>query len=334
MKAILENDKCYSCVSHSIGASFNTDGKRRDRIDVEEARGCFDFTIEKHQSCTADGRPIAKQWHLRRSDDDAIIPTRGLGDEFRPVQHLQVFDYIVNDLMPQVPEMKLETVGTLHGGGTGIVMAKFGDDFGIPGDKSPHESRLFFINPNGRSSLMMGFTNVRLWCQNQLPAAIRTTNESVKGGDGFRVAHTTNAEIKVDNAVQVIYDQLHAVRHLKMREERLAEIEATEANLHHLLNKLFPLSGFEEGTVGHTRMLNQREAVTRQWESGETAVSFEGDSAAKLLNCFTYPVYNPSSVGKGTDLAQITFAGTVGSRADKVRKLLDAVEEEVGASAA
>ena len=120
----------------------------------------------------------------------------------------------------------------------------------------------------------------------------------------------------------------------KMREERLAEIEATEANLHHLLNKLFPLSGFEEGSVGHTRMLNQRDAVTRQWESGETAVTFEGDSAAKLLNCFTYPVYNPSSVGKGTDMAQITFAGTVGSRADKVRTILDAVEAEVGAAAA
>ena len=334
MKAILENDKCYSCVKHSIGLAFNTDGKMRDHIDAEEARGCFDFTLDKHQSCTADGRPIAKQWHLRRSDDDSIVPTRGLGDEFRPVQHLQVYDYIMNDIMPQVPEMQLETVGTLHGGGTGIIMAKFGDGFKIAGDKSPHESRLFFINPNGRSSLMMGFTNVRLWCQNQLPAAIRTTTASVKKGDGFRIAHTTNAEIRVDNAVQVIYDQLHAVRHLKQREERLAEIEATEANLAHVLNKLFPLSGFEEGSVGYTRMQNQREAVIRQWDGGETDLSFDGDSAAKLLNCFTYPVYNPPSVGKGTDIAQITYAGTVGSRADRVRRILDAVEAEVGVAAA
>lgn len=334
MKAILANDKCCSCVKHAIGSCFNTDGVKRDHITVEDARGCFDFTLEKHQSCTADGRPIAKQWHLRRSDDDTIVPTRGLGDEFCPVQHLQVFDYIVNDIMPQVPEMKLETVGTLHGGGTGIIMATFGDGFGIPGDKSPHESRLFFVNPNGRSSLVMGFTNVRLWCQNQLPAAIRTATASAKAGHGFRVAHTTNAEIRVDGAVQAIYDQLHAVRHLKRREERLAEIEATEANLSHLLAKLFPLTGFEEGSVGHTRMLNQREAVVKQWQDGETAQSFEVDSAAKLLNCFTYPVYNPSSVGKGTDMAQITFAGTVGSRADKVRRILDMVEAEVGVTAA
>ncbi len=329
MKAILANDKCLSCIEHQHAHAFNTDGKKRDHIDIDEAYSCFNFTLEKHRSCTEDGRPLAKQWHLRRSDDDSIVPTRGLGDEFKPVQHLQVFDYIVNDIMPQVPEMKLETVGTLHGGGTGIITAKFGDDFHITGDKSPHESRLFFFNPNGRSSLLMGFTNVRLWCQNQLSAAIKSVKTAARCGNGFKIQHTTNADVKCDAAIKLIYDHFGAVRHLMKREERLAQVEATEANLNNLLNKFFPLSKFEEGTIGYTRMDNQRQAVIQQWVDGETAQSFEGNSAAKLLNCFTYPVYNPASIGKGTDIAQLTFAGTVGSRADKVGEILLAVEKEV-----
>lgn len=329
MKGLLKNDKCYSCVDHKIGQAFNTDGKMRDHIDIDEAYSCFNFTLEKHQSCTEDGRPISKQWHLRRSDDDSIVPTRGLGDEFKPVQHLQVFDYIVNDIMPQVPEMKLETVGTLHGGATGIIMAKFGDNFKVTGDHSPHESRLFFMNPNGRSSLLMGFTNVRLWCQNQLSAAIKTAREAAKIGNGFRIQHTTNADVKCDQAIKLIYNQVGAVRHLQMREERLAQVEATEANLSHLLNKFFPLGKFEVGSIGYTRMENQRQAVIQQWVDGDTAQSFDGNSGAKLLNCFTYPIYNPASIGKGSDIAQITYAGTVGCRADKVGEILHAVETEV-----
>lgn len=330
MKGILPNDKCFSCVSGKIGNAFNTDGIVRDHIDIDEARSAFDFEIKKFQSCTEDGRPLPKQWHLRRSDDDAIIPTRGLGDEFQPVQHLQVFDYIMNDIMPQVPEMKLETVGTLHGGGTGVIMAKFGDDFKIAGDKSPHTSRLFFFNPNGKSSLIMGFTNVRLWCQNQLQAAVDTATSSAKRGGGFRIYHTTNADIRVDNAIDSIYEQVGAVRHLQRREEKLAEIEAKEENLIHLLNKFFPLNRFEEGSRGYTRMMNQREAVLTQWADGDTAKSFEGNSFAKLLNCFTFPIYNPVKIANGTDFAQITYSGTVGSRADRVSRILNAVEEEAG----
>lgn len=330
MKGFLEGDKCFSTVKHKIGSAFNTDGLERDTIDVNEARSAFDFEIRKFQSCTEDGRPIPKNWHLRRSDTDYIIPTRGLGDEFRPVQHLQVFDYIVNDIMPEVPEMKLETVGTMHGGGTGIVMAKFGDDFRISGDNSPHESRLFFFNPNGRSSLIMGFTNVRLWCQNQLQAAISTATDSAKKGYGFRIYHTTNAEIGVDHAIESIYAQVGAVNALKARQERLAQVEAKEENLFHLLDKFFPLNRFEEGSRGYTRMVNQRIAVTNQWIDGETSKSFNGNSFSKLFNCFSYIIYNPDRIGEKTDIQQVTYAGMFGNRADKVSAIFKAVEAEAG----
>ena len=330
MKGICNNDKCFSTVKHVIGRAFNTDGVDRDEIDIDLARSAFDFEIKKHQSCTEDGRPLPKNWHLRRSDTDDIIPTRGLGDEFQPVQHMQVFDYICNDIMPEVPEMKLETVGTMHGGGTGIIMAKFGDDFKISGDKSPHQSRLFFFNPNGKSSLILGFTNVRLWCQNQLQAAISTATDSAKNGHGFRIYHTTNADVRVDNAIESIYAQVGAVKALQRRQERLAQIEAKEEHLMHILNKFFPINRFEEGTRGYTRMLNQREEVMKQWIDGETSQSFDGNSFSKLFNCFTYPVYNPSRVGDKTDIAQITYSGTVGSRADRVMRIFDAVEQEAG----
>ena len=325
MKAIQQNDKSFTTIrnrnDHS-GVAFTYGGGFREHIDPEEARTCFTFNIEKHPCCTEDGREIPNQFHLRRDDNDDIIPTRSIGKEFTPVQHLQVFDYIVNDIMPQVPEMELETVGTLNNGGTGVIMAKFGEGFSVQGDKSGQENRLFFFNPNGSSSLTMGFTNVRLFCQNQMAAAVRTANQS-----GFRVWHTTNAELKVDHAVESIYEAVGACKHLQVEENRLAEVEVGQRELHALLNKFFPLAHLEEGTRGYTKAVNQRNEVIRQFTEGETAQSIEGDTGWKLFNSFTYPIFNPVTIGKGSDMESIIYSGMVGSRASRVHKIFNAVQE-------
>lgn len=328
MKAQLTNDKWFTTDENAF--CRNTDGKNRTEIDKDEARAAFDFEIEKHQSYTEDGRPIPKHWHLLRTDDSGIIPSRGLGDEYRPIQHLSVYDYIVNDIMPQVPGMKLENVGTMHGGGTGIISATVGNDFSLPGDESKHEMRLFFCNPcNGKGSLTLGWTTVRLFCQNQVAAAIRQASKN-----GFHIAHTTNSEVYCENALDTIRTQFLLARNLRDREDRLARTKVSPENLVHLVNRLFPLSKFEEGSLGYVRMDNQRNEVIRQFESGETAKTFTEDNGWKLFNSITYPIFNPKSVGKETDIPQIRFSGTIGSRASKVGRIFKAVEEELGLKAA
>ena len=328
MKASLANDKWFTTMEGSFVK--NTDGVTRTEIDPLEARTAFDFEIVKEQSYTMDGRPIPKHYHLERSDDREIVPSRGVGDEYKPIQHLAVYDYLINEVMPQCPDMKLESVGTLHGGGTGIVSIKMGDNFGVTGDKSPYETRLYFINQNnGKGAAILGTSTVRLWCQNQVPAAMRSAGKS-----GFRIYHSTNAEVKMDFALETIAEQIRLASDIRDRQERLAHIKVSDRELNNLVNKFFPLGAFEEGSRGWTRMLNQREAVINQFTDGETAQSFEGEkTAAVLFNSFTYPVYNPSKIGKETDLAQIRYSATLGSRADRVNRILTAVEEECGIAA-
>lgn len=332
-KGILANDTCYSTIKHKVGNAFNTDHEERDTIDLDLARKAFDFEILKKQSCTEDGRPLPKNWHLRRSDDDSIIPTRGLGDEFQPIQHMQLFDCVAKDILPELERTKgakLEVCGTMNGGGTAVMSIKIGDTFGITGDKSGHESRLFFFNPNGKSSVIVGMTNVRLFCENQLTAAVTTATDSAKSGNGIRVYHTKSADIKLDRAMETIYQQLQLTEALKRREERLAQIQATDANLQHLLDKLIPMGKAEVGSREYTMRMNKRQAISYQWYEGETAQTFETRSAACLLNAFTYDQFNPRSIGAGTDLAQITYSGTVGSRANRVDYILNATEREFG----
>ena len=327
MKEMLSNDKCYAVKGASV--AFASDGVLRDNLDIEEARTAFDFNIEKHKCFTQDGREIGGVMHLRRSDDDGIIPTRGLGVEFTPVQHHELFNYVVDEIMPKVPEFKLETVGTLNGGGTGIIMGSFGDKFQIAGDKSPYVNRLFILNPNGKSSVVMGFTNVRNFCQNQLLAAVSSAGKSV-GKWGFRVMHTKNAELVLDHAMDEIANQVEVAKDLRYREERLAAIPVNDGHLNAILDKLYPLNKYEEGTRGWTRQLNLRNAVIEQFTTGKTAQEFTDHSALMLFQSITYPIHNPASIGDGTDLAHITMSNTYGSRANKVSDIFRKVEQLVG----
>lgn len=320
MIGINTNDKSYAI--GGLAKVFNTDGIPRTNLDPEEVRDAFAFDIEKRPSYDVTGRLIPGHHHLVRTDTNDIIPSAGIGTKFNPVQHMGVFDYIVNSIMPQVPEMELETVGTLHGGGTGMVMAKIGNPYYIPGDESGNTMRLMFSNPcNGYGSLIIGFTNVRLFCQNQIPVAVKQANKN-----GFSIRHTKGAELYIDKALEVIAASTIKAREIKIKSEGLAKINITESFIQKVMEEIYPFKpDVEPGTIGYTKTLNKREEVRRQFEEGETANSIQGDTAWKLFNAFTYPIYNPLTSKKSVDAAEIAYTGAIGNRADKVAKIFNTI---------
>ena len=321
MIAITETDKCFA--TKSVAHCFNTDGVERTYLDPDEVRSALDFTIGKRPSYDFAGRQIPGHYHLIREDNNEFIPSAGIGERFEPVQHMEVFDYITNKIMPSVPEMSLETVGTIHGGGTGLVMAKIGDEFHVDGDGSPNTMRLMFSNPcNGYGSLIIGFTNVRLWCQNQIPVAIRQTK-----ANGFQIRHTKNANLYVGDAIKVIHASIEKARDIRRKSDGMARVNINKDFLMRVMNEIYPFND-EASEAGHTRTENTRNEVLAQFESGETAETIQKDSAWKLFNAFTYPIYNPTSTKKTVDAAEVAYTGAVGTRAEKVSKIFNVIYNE------
>ena len=68
--------------------------------------------------------------------------------------------------------------------------------------------------------------------------------------------------------------------------------------------------------------------VMKQFEEGETAQTIEGDTAWKLFNAFTYPIFNPTSTKMTVDAAEVAYTGAVGNRAQKVSKIFNVVYNE------
>ena len=323
MIAMTANDTCFA--TKGLAKIFNTDGVERTTLDPAEVRSALDFDIVKRPSFDIDGRQIPGHFHLVRSDNNLIIPSVGVGERYTPVNHYEVFDYITNKIMPSVPEMTLETVGTIHGCGTGLIMAKIGDEFHVGGDDSPHAMRLMFSNPcNGMGSIIIGFTNVRLFCQNQIPAAVRHAK-----ADGFSVRHTKNAGLYVGDALKVIYASIEKAREIRRKSDGLAKVKINSAFIQRVMDEIYPFKeDAEEGTIGFTKNENRREEVMHQFEGGETAQTINGDTAWKLFNAFTYPIFNPSSTKKSVDAAEVVYTGAIGNRADKVTKIFTTIYNE------
>lgn len=321
-------DKCYSTANGGYNP-FNFDHIERTELPIELARSAFDFKIEKKQCFDKDGRAVPHLFHLQDNEGN-FIPCNGLKDGFTPIQHIETFDYIVNEVMPQIPQMKLEMAGTIRGRSTGLFAAKFGDTFCVKGDNSESELRLFFCNPtNGTGVMNLGFTHVRVVCQNTLRAAINEAKQ-----DGFKIYHTKNAQVECNGILNTIAKQAKQAIEMKARCERLAEIGVDAAMVERVLDAVYPLRGLPEDSFAYARAKNLREGVMKQFEGGETAQTMKNVKTGwGLFNSFTFPIFNPDErkleKSNTKDKAEIHYKAMNGSVADKVEKIFNKVEREL-----
>ena len=311
---------------------LNFDGKERTKLGWDEARSALEFDVVKtplfRTLASGETQPVDGLYCLTKSTDESLIPSRGISATFEPVHHYEVFDWVKKEIVPKVPNIELETCGTVYGCSTSVMTFKVGDFFKVAGDKSPSETRLFITNPtDGSGSLVMGVTTVRLFCENQIRAAKREARR-----DGFVIRHSKGCRGVIGVAVNDIAAQLQAVEEMRLRCERLAEIGVSVADFENCLDSVYPIYGLEEGSVGWTRMKKLRDAAVAEFESGHTAQTMEGKTGWSAFNSFTYPIFNPEKVGAKIDLADVQYRGMNGTKADRVSGILAKVERALVAA--
>lgn len=324
MIGLQSNDICYS-VLQGGNMTFSTDGVTRQSIDPELARTAFDFNIVKRENFDVQGRLIPGQWHLEKENDGSIIPSMSVGDRFEPIQHSTVFDYVVQRVMPELPNAQIQVAGTIHGGGVGLIIIRIGDEFAVSGDESPQHLQLIFNNPtNGMGRMTLGMTTMRLFCENQLVVAMNAARQ-----DGLNVMHTKSGTEIAAFAMDIVHAEAKKGRLLKERIVRMASRQVTMETVRLSLDHIYPLEGLEKDTRIYKNRERLREQVVEQFESGETAMTIKEDNAWKLFNSFTYPVFNPKKMRRTMDRAEIQYSGMFGTRAFGVRQIFEKVESLV-----
>lgn len=214
-------------------AIWNTVGtKVEGAMTAQEAltKGGLDWEVKLQPvKTTFEGKSIVipgKFAPVRMSDGR---PLGVVGASYRPVQNIAALNFM-DDIIGR-GEAVYETVGNLGNGSLIWMLAK------IPTSSTavdPIERYLLMsTSHNGVSPVMVAAIDFRIWCANQIQAAIR------KAKNKFRIRHTTNVELKMTEARKAFDGSVKYFNSMDEIFAKLKEIKFTELQLLALVEKVF-----------------------------------------------------------------------------------------------
>lgn len=317
MVAKMNYDKGISVLNAS---QFNYGGNAVNVITDEMARDVMNFSIEKKPCMTEDGIVIPRMNYLRRSDGGIIDALCSVGDEFEVTcQPLETLEF-ASSIVHAFDGLRFETVATMYNGGTSFIVLSFGDGYSIRGDESKHYQNIVMVNPCTRGRLHFVTSTIRVICQNTLQG-------SMKQGEGYRICHTKNGRIMVENALEKIRGHIEAGNVLRQKCDFLASKQIGTVAIGNILDKVYPLPVVKEGDSSRslTYATNKREEIVKQFE---TDTSFTDKTYWSFLSAMTYLQEHPTSKQDRVDNVQVAFENIVGNRANRKAEFLDAVYTE------
>jgi phage/plasmid-like protein (TIGR03299 family) len=193
-------------------------------------KGGLDWTVELQPvKTTFNGKSIVipgKFAPVRMSDGR---PLGVVGASYRPVQNISALNFM-DDIIGR-GEAVYETVGNLGNGSLIWMLAKIPS---ISTAVDPIERYLLMsTSHNGISPVMVAAIDFRIWCANQIQAAIR------KAKNKFRIRHTTNVELKMAEARKAFDGSVKYFNSMDEIFEQLKQIKFTESQLLALVEKVF-----------------------------------------------------------------------------------------------
>jgi phage/plasmid-like protein (TIGR03299 family) len=196
--------------------------------------------------------PIGTHKALVRSDNQKSIGI--VGKNYHPVQNYTAFSFV--DALVADEKATYENIWMINGGSRMYVQARVQDaSFDIrEGDEL--EGYITMINSfDGSTSFKVFFTSIRLFCMNQLNAALRNQMVNVS------IRHSKSAEEKVEEALKV-FDK--GQMYFKMFQEQARALAQKQVDARMVERFLDGVLGLPESTVKK----NQHEAVTELAENG------------------------------------------------------------------
>jgi phage/plasmid-like protein (TIGR03299 family) len=231
-----------------------------DRYDWGNAsvKAGLNWEAEKIPLVTADdARQTVDHFAVRRNTDGKVLGA--VGKKYTILQNRDAFKWFQPFL--EAREASLETAGSLKEGSRIFVLAKLNRDPIIVavGDEVLKYLRLSHSH-DGSLAVRVGFSPIRVVCQNTMSAAIRH-----KASKLIRVKHTRDVHQNLENireTVNAIDAEFEATAE---QYKLLARKSINQADLEKFVRLVFKV---KEGQDASTRMKNLMEEVTGLFEAG------------------------------------------------------------------
>jgi len=161
---------------------------------------------------------------LRNSNIEGDFrPIHVASAKYEIIQNDALFDAFLESLSGI--KYKITTAGTLSGLKTFFVSVEFDEDsdINLPDGSACKAFFNLVTSHDGTKNASFFDSSLRIVCQNTLRMAFQT-----KGEQGFNIAHTKNASVRIMNMAQIFNDTLHGRR---VFEEKMAELYSIECDL-------------------------------------------------------------------------------------------------------
>ena len=171
---------------------------------------------------------------MPRNGSGARVPLGVVGPTYRPLQNTEAFDFFD----PIIGEEKavFETAGSLGNGERVWVLAKAPGEIRVAGDDCCSKYLLLSNSHDGRGSVAVKFTPIRVVWQNTLILALES------GAKGHRVRHSANMLVRlrdVQDLLAVMWRTFQAAEDLF---RSLAKVQVDAARLNAYLERVYPLT--------------------------------------------------------------------------------------------
>lgn len=119
-----------------------------------------------------------------------------VGEQYSPIQNASAFEFL--DSLVQSSELRYETAGAIYGGKRVWMLAKLPTSTRLSHDDVVDHYLLMTNSHDGHKSCAVGFTTVRVVCQNTLSVAITKLKHE------YRIRHSGSITSKLDEAQHVL----------------------------------------------------------------------------------------------------------------------------------
>jgi len=216
---------------HGLGTRLNGPATAREAIQAAN----LDWSVGKTPVfTTVNGQPLPVPDTFAVVRDDPIhSPVLGVvSKDYTPLQNAEAFAFF--DPIVGENAAIYHTAGALGQGERVWLLAKLPGQLRVVGDDLAENYLLLANSHDGKGSVQVKFTSVRVVCQNTLTLALGG------GGDSFRLIHMPDVKRRLGEAGKLLA-QIRA-RHNSMEEalQAMARVRVDESRLTEYLGEVFP----------------------------------------------------------------------------------------------
>lgn len=201
---------------HGLGTYVNEAMTAAEAIEL----GGLNYLVEKKKVTVAGGKIIPGIYATVRSDNN--VPLGLVSETYEIVQNHEAFEFF--DPIIGRDEAIFQTAGVLGKGERIFITAKLPKDIVIKGE-SIENYLLLTSGHNGRYSIKVGFTPVRVVCNNTLSTALMGLQNSVT------IMHSKNAKENLKDASRVMGMASKNVMALSDVFGKMAKVKITDDKL-------------------------------------------------------------------------------------------------------